>query len=381
MRAVLVDTTGRTVPPMLALAGALTGRRRRRHRARPARASASGPRRWGAGSNPSTGSATTTGRVSLEEQLELTLAHHDRPGARRRPPATLRRRRRRPRGRGLQPGRRRGPAETVAAPTAAAPAQHVPAPSSTPGSPTTGRSMAQGINETRRSFGPAECGSWTEVFAGHDRLISVVPEVFDASAGATPSVLRHFGFFVPPPTSPSGAGSLPEGDDPAVLVGLNTTNQGQGELRTIVDGLGRLPVRALVTTGGVPLGERPPAERFLAREFVPHQDVLAQVDLVVTHGGLGTIAAALAHGVPPVCTPIGRDQPLNTERVIELGAGRGLGPAPAATEVVEAVEAVLGDPAYRQAAQAIGEASRRSGGAATAATDLLSLAPGSQGSQ
>ena len=52
-----------------------------------------------------------------------------------------------------------------------------------------------------------------------------------------------------------------------------------------------------------------------------HAPVLADTDVMVTHAGLGSVAAALSLGVPLVCTPISRDQPLNAERVAELGAG------------------------------------------------------------
>jgi hypothetical protein len=38
-----------------------------------------------------------------------------------------------------------------------------------------------------------------------------------------------------------------------------------------------------------------------------------------------TTMAALGHGVPLLCTPIGRDQFFNAERVQALGAGR-MGP-------------------------------------------------------
>ena len=36
------------------------------------------------------------------------------------------------------------------------------------------------INETRTGYGLAAVGGWPSLFAGHDRLLSVVPTVFDA---------------------------------------------------------------------------------------------------------------------------------------------------------------------------------------------------------
>jgi UDP:flavonoid glycosyltransferase YjiC (YdhE family) len=98
------------------------------------------------------------------------------------------------------------------------------------------------------------------------------------------------------------------------------------------------------------------------------------VDVVVTHAGLGTVAAALHHGVPIVCTPIARDQPLNAARVVELGAGESIPAATARVEDVrDAIAAVLADPRYRRAAGELARASRDAGGAATVATDLETL--------
>ena len=117
--------------------------------------------------------------------------------------------------------------------------------------------MEPGINETRRTYGLDPCDSWPDVFSRHDRLLAVVPEVFDAPIPAALPTMRHFGFLVPP-AAPEGpaATPFPDTDEPTVLVSLSTTNQHQGPLlQRIVEALGRLPVRALVTTGGVPLGD------------------------------------------------------------------------------------------------------------------------------
>ena len=63
---------------------------------------------------------------------------------------------------------------------------------------------------------------------------------------------------------------------------------------------------------------------------------------VVTHGGLGTTLRALAHGVPLVLLPLGRDQHVNAARGEELGAG---------VVGVDGLSTVLGDPSYAAAAE------------------------------
>ena len=95
--------------------------------------------------------------------------------------------------------------------------------------------------------------------------------------------------------------------------------------------------------------------------------------VVVTHAGLGTVAAALHYGIPLVCTPIGRDQILNADRVAAVGAGVALGPSPESDQVADGVRAVLADPGYRRAAGAMARESAAEGGAAAAAADLEAL--------
>jgi UDP:flavonoid glycosyltransferase YjiC (YdhE family) len=78
--------------------------------------------------------------------------------------------------------------------------------------------------------------------------------------------------------------------------------------------------------------------------------VLPQAAAVVTHAGLGTVHAALAHGLPLVCLPIGRDQPDNAARVEWHGAGLRLSSRSSPAAIGAAVERVLRDPAFAASA-------------------------------
>ncbi len=62
----------------------------------------------------------------------------------------------------------------------------------------------------------------------------------------------------------------------------------------------------------------------VVRRYVPHVAVLTHAAVVVTHAGTGTLMAALTHGAPLVCIPLGRDQPVNAEKVAELGVALSL---------------------------------------------------------
>jgi UDP:flavonoid glycosyltransferase YjiC (YdhE family) len=89
---------------------------------------------------------------------------------------------------------------------------------------------------------------------------------------------------------------------------------------------------------------------------VPHGRVLPYADAVVTHAGHGTVIAALAHGLPLVCLPMGRDQHDNAARVAWHGAGLRLSSTSSPARIAAALRTVLDHTAYREAAQRIAKA-------------------------
>jgi UDP:flavonoid glycosyltransferase YjiC (YdhE family) len=204
--------------------------------------------------------------------------------------------------------------------------------------------LAPAVNDARRAFGAAPAESWNETFAGHDRLISVVPASFDAPVANAPDTLRHFGFLVPEPSAASAVVRFPSGDGPNVLVSLSTTYQQQEDLLTrAVDALDRRAVRGLVTTSGHGDDTASAAlSNVTVCDYVDHGRILPETDVLITHAGLGMVAAALSHGVPMVCVPLGRDQHLNATRVAAVGVGIALDSAAGgAGAVVDDLEALL----------------------------------------
>jgi UDP:flavonoid glycosyltransferase YjiC (YdhE family) len=64
---------------------------------------------------------------------------------------------------------------------------------------------------------------------------------------------------------------------------------------------------------------------------------------VITHAGAGTTMAALGHGVPLLCLPLGRDQLFNAERIWDLGAGRMLTPDADSDAIAKVATDILSD--------------------------------------
>lgn len=114
----------------------------------------------------------------------------------------------------------------------------------------------------------------------------------------------------------------------------------------------RLPARVLMTTGRGPdleaLVARAPTNVHVER-WVPHADVVAHATVVVCHAGSGSTLGTLAAGVPIVAVPLFADQPFNAARVAATGAGLSVPPDPAAIRA--AVELVLSEPRFGEAAR------------------------------
>ena len=89
--------------------------------------------------------------------------------------------------------------------------------------------------------------------------------------------------------------------------------------------------------------------------FAEHDDLLPGCAAAVTHGGLGTTLRALAHGVPLLVLPLGRDQEINAARVVALGVGARLASDDAPARIAAALNTLLDDPRFSTAARRAAE--------------------------
>ena len=183
-----------------------------------------------------------------------------------------------------------------------------------------------------------------------DRLVlSPFPRGFRDPADPLPPTARSF--------RPGIVASAPAaGGRPLVYVTLGTIfNTESGDLLArIVRGVRELAVDVVVTVGRTldpaELGPQPANVR--AERFVPQAELLPRCAAVVTHAGSGSVAGALAHGVPMVCVPLGADQPLNAARCVAVGAGLSLDAITLTPDAAgAAVDEVLAEPRYRRAAE------------------------------
>jgi UDP:flavonoid glycosyltransferase YjiC (YdhE family) len=215
------------------------------------------------------------------------------------------------------------------------------------------------FNETRRALG---LGPIAHPFDQEKRLarhLVMTSAAFDFPATSLPERVVYAGPVLDDPawTDPWISPWAANDRRPLVLVGFSTTFQNQVEtLQRVIEGVGGLDVRAVVTTGpAVDPGSMPCPPNVHLCTSAPHSELLKEAAAVVTHCGHGTVIRSLAAGVPLVCMPMGRDQNDNAARVTARGAGVRLRPSASAAAVRKSVREVLESPGYRQKARELGQ--------------------------
>lgn len=205
---------------------------------------------------------------------------------------------------------------------------------------------------------------------------------FEYPRRGLPPTVHWVGPFRPDPprqwSTPSWWPEVLASARPVVLVSQGSIRSDVTELIVpAVRALGDLPVTVVVTTGAAhpqtvvdALGGAVPGNVRLAR-FLPYGVVLPHVDLFVTNGGYTGVTLALASGVPLVQAGTTEEKADIGARIEWSGVGLRLGttrPAPQAVRF--AVQRVLGEPAFRNAAQRL-EAEMAGHDAGREGADLL----------
>ncbi len=142
-------------------------------------------------------------------------------------------------------------------------------------------------------------------------------------------------------------------DRDLVLISLSTSNQFQGALlQRLCDTCETLDIEALVTTGPIIRpDELDVPDNVTAAQFIPHDRVLPDANLLITHAGHGTVMAGVTYGVPMLCLPMGRDQPFIAHRVETLGLGTTLDMAAPVDFLQRTVIGLLEDQSLRRRAR------------------------------
>lgn len=137
---------------------------------------------------------------------------------------------------------------------------------------------------------------------------------------------------------------------PLVYVTMGTIGiADRDRLRLALDGVAELPVDILVVVGqdGDPASQAELPASVRVERFIRQDLLLPHIDVVVHHGGSGTMSGCLAYGVPQLMLPAMADQFQNADAVVKAGAGLALRRAELTSEAVaDAVRKLLDDEAY-----------------------------------
>jgi MGT family glycosyltransferase len=205
---------------------------------------------------------------------------------------------------------------------------------------------ALGYRTIRKRHGLPRIHTLWEAIEGDINLMPDLPE-FMPVGDDLPPTFRYTGPLLWDATMklPDWFSSLERGR-PTVYVTFGST----GDSRLFQEAariFGNTEFQVLITTGGLTEVAHPPPNVFIAK-YAPGDVLAAASDVVVSHGGNGTVYQALSRGVPLVGIPTMFDQEINMRRVCALGAGlqiRGNSYSGAAFEA--AVRGVFADPSYR----------------------------------
>ena len=164
------------------------------------------------------------------------------------------------------------------------------------------------------------------------------------------------------------------GGAPPVYVGFGSmSSDAEEDLTGIVfNALRRCGLRGVLATGwgGLTPAQLPPD--MLMLDWVPHDWLFPRTAAVIHHGGAGTTATGLRHGVPQVVVPFFGDQHFWGQRVHELAVG----PRPVprrrltADRLAAALRVAATDPAVRARAAEVSRRIRTEDGVSTAVRAL-----------
>ena len=142
-----------------------------------------------------------------------------------------------------------------------------------------------------------------------------------------------------------------------IHLGFGTVYNGNvATLQQAIDGLGSLGANLVVTIGPNEDPSRfgPQPAHVCIEPYLAHTLLLPRCDLVVSHGGAGTMLGALSQGIAQLIIPQGADQFLNADACTKSGAALTLAPDEAnARTINSAARRLLDEPQFAVAARSV----------------------------
>jgi len=205
------------------------------------------------------------------------------------------------------------------------------------------RYFARPFNVVRRKYGLPGFSDIRDAMCSEDlTLMPDVPEFLPLDEATKPKHYRYVGpiFWEPDVEMPEWIDAL-DRNRPIVYITMGSTGP-LDQIRTLARILAARGLQVVCTTATHTPGDIP--EGVFTAPYAPGAEMCAIADVVVCHGGNGTIYQALSQGRPIVGVATFHDQEFNMQRVEALGLGKGVCgmPSDLASRVDQAVHAPAG---------------------------------------
>jgi rhamnosyltransferase subunit B len=186
--------------------------------------------------------------------------------------------------------------------------------------------VAPPLNAFRAKFGlPPIERVYDRWIHSPDLVLGLFPDWFAAPQSDWPAHSHLVGFpdveaFIGAEISPDLESYLKAGPPPVVFTAGTSMTAARQFFEAAVEASTSPPRRALLLTQ-YPEQLPPLPDHVRHVKFAPLERLLPRAAALVHHGGIGTMAAAFASGIPQLVVPFNFDQPDNAARMRALGAG------------------------------------------------------------
>jgi UDP:flavonoid glycosyltransferase YjiC (YdhE family) len=187
--------------------------------------------------------------------------------------------------------------------------------------------LAGPLNRLRQSYGLKPVRSVLTWMVSRHRSVCLFPPWYCAPQPDWPSDARTVGFALAPsePLPPLVEAFLDQGPPPVVITFGTGMGQALPEFSTALAACHQNGQRALlVAPPGADLPDPLPADCAVLQNRPPFEALLPRARAIIHHGGIGTVAQALAAGIPQLAVPLAHDHPDNAARLLRLGVGLGI---------------------------------------------------------
>lgn len=197
-----------------------------------------------------------------------------------------------------------------------------------------------------------------ERMEGELRIVGAPPSWFDGQR-----VPPNTHFVQPEEPAPMPGESLPTGFDtdderPLVYVTFGTAFNTPDLFQTTFDALADIEVRAIATIGtNNDAGDFAVPPNVSTVPFLSQALILQHADLVIAHGGYGSLMGALRRGLPVLSLPLAPpDNRFNAAQLVRLGAGLSLAPEDRTADAIRhSLRELLDHDEHRAGAEAMAD--------------------------